>query len=245
MGKWIVGGLLVIIVASVAYLGYRITRTSPPQPSPVAEVLHFRNVVYPAGASETQFPGSGEIKTAVGKRWVLIPKSHELADYKEVPYTSDDQAAVFRSEGYSNDNLDAYDNYLLYTVGKFHSFANINKSTDKALILTDPGDTGRSFTFRLSRTATHGQENNSVLTQMQIEKSDAGVNPNHLNSLTAYKNLDQLSDAELDKIFKFGDIVIVQHLPPYPGIIYIDKENRMLYAKIITIRRESGVADEP
>lgn len=203
----------------------------------------FRRKIYPGDSTATPYPGAGEVRVNKPERLLVISQA-EGGEIKEVPV---EELNSYLSKGYLVEKLDANDSYLLYTVGRFQRLEelepieendgeNVGEGTDRLLVLGDPFDAAKVYTYHVVRDGSAALDESgadTVLTRVGVEKLAGASGANMVEDLGT---ASELSSEALNRLFQVGDTVIVTPVPFFPGLAVSD-ENGIPYASVVTVRR--------
>lgn len=184
----------------------------------------------------TDYPGYGNI-TKLSEATIFMNPLYDNKPFFISPHDLEfsDDIAVDRYEQIQIPEQEQ----ILYTVGAFEGWEDINGTLDKYMIV----NTGNNTVERRRVSFEESDLFKDEFTTLLIERVNLGINKKHNEIIKpALNNFIKMSEAVVDPIFKKDDVLILIPVLDPPLLNKMDESGNFLISKVI-IRRRGGTIE--
>lgn len=221
---------LFIILIEIGFLVLLPSRSNSSLPSTSREM--GRKKTFPLDFKNTPYPGTGVVKTKVEEKLMIFPQP-----YGRPFYASVGDIELYKTPQYQVFHIKASDDVVAYTVGYFLRWEDVEGSKDKIIILTDPDDKNKTYSYRVAfePSPLFGE----ALTAFAVEDTNRVEEKPSKTIEVTKKLLTEIGFTTLSTLVKQDDVVIVTPVFAAPEPNKQDQKGRILASWII-VRRPGG-----
>lgn len=199
-----------------------------------------RRLIFPVGSKITRYPGNGEITQTFDERIYVIPRffGRPFSDEGKPFFADIEDRSKYADDKYIVYDIQAQDQ-LLYSIGDFQGWENIEGSLDKNIVLKQSSTKEiKKYRVAFEDSSLFGDN----LTQLSVEEVGILSSKETIN-LVEKPNKAKLTDLTFDllsRLFKRGDVVVIVPVFEPPELAKRDPNGNFLASWLI-IRRVGGL----